>query len=163
MEYHLEPWPEGELHRKIVTYSGGRVLDQRSQEAAFRRSLITARRMRALYPFIGLLPGEIQLAIARRYPIDLIAAVRWSCIAQTAFALYYLFAGGLLGALASVVESRDVSYVPRQLLGLPAGFWITIAPLLLADAFLRWRALARRGIVLGNLLLEFLARFIARD
>jgi hypothetical protein len=163
VEYHLDPWPEGELHRRIIPYSRDAVLDGHAREAGFRASIRTARKLRVLYPLLGLLPSELQMAVARRYPVDLIAAVKWSCVAEMLFGIYYLFGGGVLGALGSLVGDHDVSYVPRTLLGFPPAFWVAMAPLFLADAIVRWRALARQGRVFGNLLIEALAKLILRD
>ena len=163
VEYHLVPWPEGEIHRRVITYSRGAVLEQRSRDSAFRACLRTAKRLRLLYPLLGLLPSEIQLAIARRYPVNLAAAVRWSCAAETALSVYDLFAGAVLGALGSLVGSQNTPYVPQTLLGLPSMFWIAAAPLLIADACARWRMLSSQGRVLGNLLLEGVARLAPRD
>jgi hypothetical protein len=160
IEYHLDPWPEGELHRRVVAYSRNAELVRRSQQAGFARSARRARWMQPLYPLIGFLPHDVQLAIAERYPINIVNATLWSCAAETLFALYYLFVGGVLSALGSIIDGRDVTYVPAKLLGLPASFWIVMSPLLLLEAFLRWREVANRGKIYGNFLMELVSRFV---
>ena len=154
-EYHLNPWPPSEPNRRTIAYSREAELTRRQDEFAFQRLQKRARRIVVLLPFIGLLPREVQLELAERLPIDVYRATFWSCIGEIVFGTYIIFMGGIVSALLSLSEQRDVSLFPN-LLGIPVSVWLTISPFIIVEALLRWQRLSRYGHISGNLLLELL-------
>ena len=109
--------------------------------------------MHPLYPFVGLLPREVQYSLASRYPIDLGSAVFWSCIVESVCAVCILFTALLLEPIAQLSEP-NAAFLPTHILLIPSIAWIYLSPLLLVDALARWQILHRRGRIMGHVLLE---------
>ncbi|MEI7632796.1 MAG: hypothetical protein WCK47_00775 [bacterium] len=161
IEYHLAPWREGEIHRRVISYSRKAEMSRQLNQADYARFVSRVRRLRLLYPLIGLLPNGAQVALAERWGIDPGAATLWSCAFEALVAVYFIFFGFVVAAIGAFVTPDSAAhYVPERLLGLPGFFWTAIAPLLLLEAIVRWRLLATRGRFHGNCLLEFIWKIL---
>lgn len=158
-EYHLNPWPEGEIQRRVVVYSREAELARRVDELEFQRVQRRARLLGWLYPLLGFLPREVQVDLSNRWAIDPYSATWWNSLAEIAFAVYVFFMGGVVTWLLALTDAPEVAFVPN-LLAVPASFWVSISPLILLDGLLRIRRLRRRGAVSGNLLLEGIWKII---
>ncbi|MBX7245042.1 MAG: hypothetical protein K1X53_06065 [Candidatus Sumerlaeaceae bacterium] len=156
-EYILEPWPEGEIHRRVETYSRGAELYRRSYEVGFSQALVKARFLTVFYPIIGMLPRGVLAALVQRIPINIDTAVFWNCILEASVGIFFLFVGRFVRGIANLAGSEGP--LGNNVLGVSLWLWVTIAPLLLIDALIRYRMLRRTGQIYGNLLLELIWRF----
>lgn len=156
-EYRLGPWPDGELHRKVFVLSKAAEVGRREHELVFKRSMNVARFVCPLYPIIGLLPMDVQFALAERVPINLKTAIGWSTLLEVMAGVYLFFIGGVVGVIGGLMAGGPVSYLPGFLEQVPTTVWLVVGPLVLLDALLRWRSL-RQGQPRGILPLELLWR-----
>jgi hypothetical protein len=135
-----------------VTLSRQSVLDEMRTQDELRKDRLWERRLRILYPLIGLLPAEAQSTLAERFPVDLYRCMTWSCLAEVLLGGYLLFFGGLLGTLQSLTGNEG-SFLPQTILLIPAKVWVGVSPYFVVEGFIRWRH-AHRGGLLGFLPFE---------
>lgn len=74
--------------------------------------------------------------------------------------MYLLFMGVVVNLIASFVNGQATSVLPPSLLGLPSDLWVLASPLIVAEAWIRWRLLSRNGKITGILPMEILWKLV---
>jgi hypothetical protein len=162
VEYRLDPWPDGEILRRTVSYSRNSEIRRRSSQHEFAHALRIARLLVPLYPVIGLLPAELQLSLAARWPIAVDRATLAGAVVETLAGGYLLFFGTVVAAIGGMVGTEDAG-LPARILGLPSTVWLALAPVLLASGVWRWWRHHSAGHISGMLVLEALMRLLPND
>jgi hypothetical protein len=160
-EYYLAPLGPGQLTAVVISYSAEAERLRRRQGRIRRRARWIGNAMRLFAPLIGFLPGDLQTRYSFRFAIPLEFLNTTSCVVEALFALYLIVAGGVLRFISSLVENRQVLYLPSRILGLPSQWWFTVAPLIIVGSIWRWRRYQASGRPRGLLIFELLAKIVA--